>query len=305
MKSTYYRHRTISCSLNVNNLFLNADYNLLLLISKIGIIGGTGLNNPDIFETCEEIQVKTPYGEPSAPLIQGKIKGVDCVLLPRHGRGHTIMPGKINYRANISALKQVGCTHVLVSTASGSLREEIKPGDIVILDNFIDRTQGRAQTLYDGAETSPNGLCHIPMEPAFCPKTRDVLIETAKELNMPFHPTGTCVTIEGPRFSSKAESLMFQQWGGEIVNMTTVPEVVLAKEAGLCYAAVALATDYDCWRSTGEKVSVENVLIMFKKNIQKVCDVIIQSIPKIAELDWTDTIVDLQKTVSLSVMLPH
>ncbi|XP_052893553.1 S-methyl-5'-thioadenosine phosphorylase [Anopheles moucheti] len=271
---------------------------------KIGIIGGSGLDDSQIIENRTERVVNTHFGIPSDVLIEGKIAGVDCVLLARHGRNHSIMPSNVNYRANIWALKTLGCTHVIVSTATGSLKEEIHPGDIVIPDNFIDRTTKRVQTFYDGNELL-SGVCHIPMEPAFCNRTRDVLIETARGIGLAVHEKGTVVTIEGPRFSSKAESNLFRQWGADLVNMTLVPEVVLAKEAGLCYAAIAMATDYDCWRETGEDVNVADVLATFKKNVTKVTDLIINAIPKVAALDWSDTIEELGKTVNTSIMLPH
>lgn len=272
---------------------------------KIGIIGGSGLDDSQILESRSEKVVSTHFGNPSDVLIEGKIAGVDCVLLARHGRNHSIMPSNVNYRANIWALKTLGCTHVIVSTATGSLQENIHPGDIVIPDNFIDRTTKRAQTFYDGNDMLV-GVCHIPMEPAFCNKTRDVLIGTAKELGIAgVHNKGTVVTIEGPRFSSKAESNLFRQWGADLVNMTLLPEVVLAKEAGLCYAAIAMATDYDCWRECGENVNVADVLATFKKNVTKVTQLITAAIPKIAEIDWSDTIDELTKTVNGSIMLPH
>ncbi|XP_030643921.1 S-methyl-5'-thioadenosine phosphorylase isoform X2 [Chanos chanos] len=219
---------------------------------KIGIIGGSGLDDPDILEGRTERYVDTPFGKPSDALIVGKIKNVECVLLARHGRQHTIMPSNVNYQANIWALKEEGCTHILVTTACGSLKEEIQPGDIVIIDQFIDRTTKRAQTFYDGRPTSPPGVCHIPMAEPFCTRTREVLLEVARALGVRCHPRGTMLTIEGPRFSSRAESLMFRQWGADVINMTTVPEVVLAKEAGLCYASIAMATDYDCWKEHEE-----------------------------------------------------
>ena len=175
----------------------------------------------------------------------------------RHGKGHTIMPTHVNYRANLWALKEEGCTHVLVTTACGSLREEIKPGDCVILDQFIDRTTKRVSTFYDGQPGHLKGVCHIPMDTPFCERTRGILIKTAKKLGefSAVHENGTVLTIEGPRFSTKAESHLWRTWGAHIVNMTTVPEVCLARELGLSYSAVALATDYDCWRQPDEAVS--------------------------------------------------
>ncbi|KAJ8000776.1 hypothetical protein DPEC_G00183840 [Dallia pectoralis] len=219
---------------------------------KIGIIGGSGLDDPDILEGRTEKYVDTPYGKPSDALILGTIKNVECVLLARHGRQHTIMPTDVNYQANIWAMREEGCTHLLVTTACGSLREEIQPGDIVIIDQFIDRTTKRAQTLYDGGFASPPGVSHIPMAEPFCTRTREVLVEVARSLGVKCHARGTVLTIEGPRFSSRAESLMFRQWGADVINMTSVPEVVLAKEAGLCYASIAMATDYDCWKEHEE-----------------------------------------------------
>lgn len=272
---------------------------------KIGIIGGSGLDDPDILEERKEISIQTPYGKPSDVIIEGKIKGVKCTLLARHGRDHSIMPTNVNYRANIWALKMIGCTHVIVSTATGSLQEQIKPGDLVVPDDFIDRTTKRHQTFYDGQNESPIGVCHLPMSPSFCPKTRDILIKSGKELGYNIHTKGTVVTIEGPRFSSKSESLMFKNWGGDIINMTTVPEVILAKEAGLHYAAVAIATDYDCWRDKGEKVCVADVLKVFKQNVEKVKEILIASVQNISKSDWTSDIHQMRKQVEENVMVPH
>lgn len=268
---------------------------------KIGIIGGSGLDDCQIIQSRSEKTVVTHWGNPSDTLIEGKINGVDCVLLARHGRNHSIMPTDINYRANVWAFKELGCTHLIVSTATGSLQEHIRPGDIVIPDNFIDRTTKRAQTFYDGKEVLA-GVCHVPMEPAFCNRTRDILIETASECGIHVHKNGTVVTIEGPRFSTKAESRLFRSWGADLVNMTLVPEVVLAKEAGLCYAAIAMATDYDCWRDSGENVNVADVLATFKDNVSKVTKLITHVIPRIAASDWEETINELKNTVTKSIM---
>jgi 5'-methylthioadenosine phosphorylase len=252
------------------------------------------LDDAQILENRTEKVVNTPYGNPSDVLIEGKISGVECCLLARHGRGHSIMPSNVNYRANIWALKEVGCTHCIVSTATGSLQEHIAPGELVIIDNFIDRTTKRQQTFYEGMSNTMVGVCHLPMEPAFCERTRQVLIDTAKELGIHAFEKGTIVTIEGPRFSTKAESLMFKQWGGDLVGMTICPEVVLAKEAGLLYAAIGMATDYDCWRESGDNVCVKDVLNTFKKNVSKLSQVLVAAVPKIANLDWTDTISELK-----------
>uniref|UniRef100_A0A8C5RX15 Purine nucleoside phosphorylase n=1 Tax=Laticauda laticaudata TaxID=8630 RepID=A0A8C5RX15_LATLA len=220
----------------------------------IGIIGGTGLDDPEILEGRTEKHIDTPYGKPSDALISGKIKNIDCVLLSRHGRHHSIMPTNINFRANMWALKEEGCTHLLVTTACGSLREDIQPGDLVIIDQFIDWTTKRHLTFYDGTNSCLPGVCHVSMAEPFCAKTREVLLDVAKKLGIKCHSKGTVITVEGPRFSSRAESLMFRSCGADVINMTTVPEVILAKEAGICYASIAMATDYDCWKEHEETV---------------------------------------------------
>ncbi|CAH1117807.1 unnamed protein product [Phaedon cochleariae] len=274
-------------------------------VIKIGIIGGSGFDDPDILKNRKEKTVSTPFGNPSDVLILGEIEKVPCVLLARHGRKHNITPGNVNYRANIWALKEEGCTHIIATTAVGSLQENIKPGDIVVLDSFIDRTTGRKQSFYDGEPGHPIGVCHIPLEPAYCQETRKVIIEIAEELNITIHSTGTVVTVEGPRFSSRAESNVFRQWGGDVITMTAVPEVVLAKEAGICYASMALVTDYDCWRDSGEKVCVANVMKTFSENVVKVTRLLTTVLPRIAERDWEATIQELKDVVQGSIMLPH
>lgn len=271
---------------------------------KIGIIGGSGLNNPTLFEAISESTQDTPYGAPSDVLREGLISGVPCVLLARHGRRHTIMPTNVNYRANLWALKARGCTHVLVSTACGSLQEEIRPGDFVILDQFIDRTTKRSQTFHDGEEGHEAGILHLPMNIPFCPDTSAHLRKCCEELGYSVHPTGTVVTVEGPRFSSKAESCMFRQWGAHVINMTTVPEVVLARELGLCYAAMAMATDYDCWREGQEAVTVEAVLATFRSNAEKATNVLKMAVAKIAAEDWKERINALQTSVSSNKLMP-
>ncbi|RZF45658.1 hypothetical protein LSTR_LSTR010609 [Laodelphax striatellus] len=272
---------------------------------KVGIIGGSGLNNPNFFKDEKELDIITPFGKPSDVLISGKIENVDCVLLARHGRQHTISPTNVNYRANIWALKMAGCTHVIASSASGSLQEEIKPGDMVVVDSFIDRTTKRNSSFYDGTVDAAKGVCHIPMEPAFCNKTRQIMIKAAQDLGIAVHTSGTSVSIEGPRFSSRAESNLYRSWGVHLVNMTLVPEVVLAKEAGLCYAVVAMATDYDCWRISEEGVNVCDVLKTFKENVEKITKLFLKVVPKIAEENWDETIDSLKASVESSVMLPQ
>ncbi|MBI2542420.1 S-methyl-5'-thioadenosine phosphorylase [Candidatus Woesearchaeota archaeon] len=247
---------------------------------KIGIIGGSGLEDPRILKNAKDISVKTRFGEPSSALTTGKIGNIDVVIIARHGKKHTIMPSKVNYRANIWALKEQGCTHIIATTACGSLREEIKPGHLVFCDQFIDRTSKRDSTFYDEGK-----VCHIPMAEPFCSRLRAVLAETAEEIGLEHHKQGTVITIEGPRFSTKAESNMFRQWNADIINMSTVPEVVLAREAGICYAIVAMSTDYDCWRKSEESVNIEMVLKTMKQNAENVKKLLIATIPKINYVD--------------------
>jgi 5'-methylthioadenosine phosphorylase len=243
---------------------------------KVGIIGGSGLDDPKLLENYDRFFVTTPFGEPSSPVTEGKLNGVDVCIIARHGLKHQYMPTNVNNRANIWALKKRGCTHILATTAVGSLQEEYKPGELVFIDQFIDRTTKRKQTFYD-----KEMVCHIPMADPFCEKLRTILVTRAQELALPIHAEGTVVTIEGPRFSSKAESHMFRGWGADIINMSTVPEVVLAREAGLCYASIAMVTDYDCWREGEGVVTLVEVLRVMKENVDKVKKLLVYVVPRI------------------------
>ncbi len=247
---------------------------------KIGIIGGSGLDDKLNMTDVKRVKLHTPYGATSDVVVTGRINGIEAAVIARHGADHRIMPSFVNYRANIWALREMGVTSVVATTACGSLREEIKPGHLVFIDQFIDRTTKRAQTFYEGTQ-----VCHIPMAVPFCPELRKLLSSTAQDLKIPHHDSGTMVTIEGPRFSSKAESRMFRQWGGDVINMSTVPEVVLAREAGLCYASIAMSTDYDCWHETEEPVSIEMVLKTMKGNAEKVNLLLPAILPMISECD--------------------
>lgn len=249
-------------------------------MTKIGIIGGSGLDNPDILEQQQDLIVDTPWGAPSAPLKLGQIAGVSVVLLARHGRQHTLTPSQVNYRANIQALKNVGCTHVLATTAVGSLREEIGRGHLVIIDQFIDATRQRAMTFHESFV--PHHPVHTPMADPFDAALRAALIATCTQLGFDFHPRGTVVTIEGPRFSTRAESHMFRAWGADIINMSIATEVALANEAGLPYAAVAMSTDYDCWKTDEAPVTWDAILQVFNSNAQKVTRLLIDTIALLA-----------------------
>lgn len=247
---------------------------------KIGIIGGSGLDNPQILQDAVDKEVETPFGRPSSPLKIGKINGREVVLLARHGRQHQFPPTQVNYRANIWALKEERCTHILATTACGSLKEEIGRGDLVILDQFIDFTRHRPVTFHESFE---NGPVHTPMAVPFDEKLRKILIDTAQELNLKSHEKGTVITIEGPRFSTKAESKMFQRWGADVINMSIAPEAILAREAGIPYAAIAMSTDYDCLFDDIPAVTWEEVLNVFKENVNKITELLTTVIPKIPQ----------------------
>jgi len=249
-------------------------------IIKIGIIGGSGLEDPKILKDAKEINISTKFGNPSSSLTTGKINKVDVVIISRHGKKHSINPTNVNYRANIWALKEQGCTHIIATTACGSLREEIKPGHLVFCDQFIDRTTKRVSTFYDADK-----VCHIPMAEPFCKKLRSLMIETAEKMELSHHKKGTVVTIEGPRFSTKAESHMYRQWRADVINMSTVPEVVLAREAGICYAIVAMSTDFDCWHQSEEGVNIKMVLQIMKQNAENVKKLLVATIPKIKYME--------------------
>jgi 5'-methylthioadenosine phosphorylase len=234
---------------------------------KVGIIGGSGLDDPNILKDANEVHADTLYGNPSSTLTEGKINGVDVVLLARHGKNHQYSPTQVNYRANIQALKEQHVTHIIATTACGSLKEEIRRGDFVIVDQFIDFTRHRKITFHESFE---NGAKHTSMAHPFDALLRNALYETSKELGLPVHNGGTVITIEGPRFSTKAESEMFRIWGADVINMSVAPEAILANEADLPYAVVAMSTDYDCWKEDEVSVSWDEILEVFNRNSDNV-----------------------------------
>ncbi len=233
---------------------------------KIGIIGGSGLDDPELLQGHTEKTVTTPYGAPSSALVCGTLAGVEVCILARHGKKHELPPTQVNYRANIHALKTEGCTHILATTAVGSLRQEIRRGDFVILDQFIDFTRHRSITFHD---TFANGPVHVSLADPFSASLRVALIDACKKLGIAHHPKGTVVTIEGPRFSTRAESHMFRAWGADVINMSIAPEATLAREAGIEYAAIAMSTDYDCWKTDEYPVSWDDILRVFHQNADK------------------------------------
>ncbi len=242
---------------------------------KIGIIGGSGLDDPKLLQNHTEKAVTTQFGMPSSTLTCGTLAGVEVCILARHGKKHELPPTQVNYRANIHALKSEGCTHVLATTAVGSLREEIGRGDFVILDQFIDFTRHRSITFH---ETFSSGPVHVSLADPFSASLRAALINACERLAIKHHPKGTVVTIEGPRFSTRAESHMFRSWGADVINMSIAPEATLAREAGLEYAAIAMSTDYDCWKTDEKPVSWDEILHIFHQNADKMKKLLLTTI---------------------------
>jgi len=244
--------------------------------AHIGVIGGSGLYSLEGLEDVRELKAYTPYGEPSDNIVLGRLGGRVIAFLPRHGRGHRIPPHRVNYRANIWALKSLGVSWIISVSAVGSLTEEYRPGDLVVPDQFIDMTKGRDYTFFDGPT-----VAHVSMADPFCEHLRRELVSSAAGLGYRVHGSGTYVCIEGPRFSTRAESRLWRSWGAHVVGMTLVPEVNLACEAQICYAALALVTDYDVWSE--RPVTAEEVTRTMAENTEKakrVLSEVVQGLPE-------------------------
>jgi 5'-methylthioadenosine phosphorylase len=231
----------------------------------LAVIGGSGLYSVDDMTDIEEVIVDTPYGPPSDAVIRGKVResGAPMMFLPRHGRGHRVYPSQINYRANICALKKLGATHVLSVSAVGSMKEEIAPGDLVVVDQFIDLTKRRTSTFFEDGIVG-----HVAFADPVCSIMAAATYEAAQATGARAHKGGTYVCIEGPQFSTRAESLVYRSWGVSVIGMTNMPEAKLAREAELPYATLALSTDYDCWHGSEEAVTVEMVVATLTKNVR-------------------------------------
>ncbi len=227
----------------------------------IGIIGGSGLYYPGTLDDAQQLSVDTPFGAPSGPITTGRIGKVCFSFLARHGVGHRLSPSAVNYRANIHALKQSGVTDLLAVSAIGSLQEAIAPGQFVVADQFIDRTQGRARSFFDGKI-----VAHVGLADPVCPRLSDLVTQAARQAGAVVHPGGCYVAIEGPQFSTRAESRMFRAWGGDVIGMTAMPEARLAREAELPYALLGMVTDYDGWRESEDPVSVPEILRIMQSN---------------------------------------
>ncbi len=244
----------------------------------IGLIGGSGLYDIDGLEDKEWRTVDTPWGPPSDQLLFGRLGDVRCVFLPRHGRGHRIPPSRLPYRANIAALKQSGVTDVVSLSAVGSLKEELPPGHFVVIDQFIDRSFAREKSFFD-----TGCVAHVSMADPLCPRIGAVLHEQGQALGLPISRGGTYLVMEGPQFSTRAESNLYRSWGCDVIGMTNMPEAKLAREAELCYATVAMVTDYDCWREDHTHVTVDAVVAVMTANAQKARDLVRAVIPRLGQ----------------------
>jgi 5'-methylthioadenosine phosphorylase len=228
----------------------------------VGVIGGSGLYDVQGLKEVTEVELSTPFGEPSDAYVTGTLDGVRMVFLPRHGRGHRIGPSEINFRANIWGMKKLGVTRIVSVSAVGSMREGIAPGDFVVVDQFFDRTRHRPDTFFS------NGIvAHVMFADPVCPEVRRATLRAGKDLGLTLHDGGTYLNMEGPQFSTRAESKIYRQWGVDVIGMTNLQEAKLAREAEICYATVAMATDYDCWREGHEDVTVETVIAVMNENV--------------------------------------
>ena len=230
--------------------------------ATIGVIGGSGLYEMDGLTNVESVDVDTPFGKPSDAIVLGDLDGVRVAFLPRHGRGHRFNPSHIPARANIYALKSLGVERIISVSAVGSLKEEFAPLDLVIPSQLIDRTSLRESTFFE-----TDVVVHVAMADPFCAPTSQVIHQAAQHLDITVHPGGTMVVMEGPAFSTRAESFMYRSWGADIIGMTALPEAKLAREAEICYATMAWITDYDCWHQASESVTVEMVIANLQKNV--------------------------------------
>jgi len=240
----------------------------------IGVIGGSGLYEIEGLTDIAEVRLETPFGDPSDVYITGILEDVKMVFLPRHGRGHHLLPSEVPYRANIYGMKKLGVRRIISVSAVGSMKEEIVPGHIVIPDQFFDRTHGKRTSTFFGQGVTG----HIQFADPVCPELSSVLCDAGQRAGATVHKGGTYLCIEGPNFSTRAESMIYRSWGIDIIGMTNIPEARLAREAEICYGTVALATDYDCWHDSHDDVTVEAILAIIKQNVAMARNIILQAV---------------------------
>ena len=239
---------------------------------KVGIIGGSGLYNLKELENVKNVQLDTPFGKPSSDFLTGEIHDIPVVFIPRHGIGHVLLPTEIPFRANIWGLKKLGVTHLISVGAVGSLKEEIIPGHIVFPDQFIDLTQHRTSTFFG------NGVvAHVQFGDPVCPKLSDKLVQSAQTVRASIHLGGTYICMEGPAFSSRAESTLYRSWGADVIGMTNAQEAKLAREAEMSFASIALATDYDCWHVSESEVNVDDIIKVMHENVETARRIIVET----------------------------
>ncbi len=248
--------------------------------AKIGIIGGTGLYKMEGLTKTELITVHTPFGNPSDRYIVGKLDGIKVAFLPRHGIGHRILPHELNFRANIYGFKKIGVERIISVSAVGSMKDEIEPLHMVLPDQFFDRTKKRADTFFGGGI-----VAHVSFSHPICSQLRSTLHKKIKELGFPMHNGGTYLCIEGPQFSTKAESHIYRSWKIDVIGMTNLQEAKLAREAEICYSTIALVTDYDCWRDDDDNLSIEMIIYNLNKNAENVKRVIKEAMPEIIKME--------------------
>jgi 5'-methylthioadenosine phosphorylase len=246
--------------------------------AKIGVIGGSALYSIEELTDIKELDIDTPFGKPSDRIAVGKVSGVEVAFLPRHGKGHHLSPTEVPYRANIYALKSLGVEHIISVTAVGSLREEIKPGDLIIPDQLIDRTRNRVNSFFDGGI-----VAHVIFAEPFCPVLSKTLYETAREVDITVHQGGTYVIMEGPAFSTRAESHLYRSWGASLIGMTALPEAKLAREAEICYATIAGVTDYDCWQEACAPIPIDTILETQRSQTRKIREIITLAVGRIPD----------------------
>ncbi|MDE1467018.1 S-methyl-5'-thioadenosine phosphorylase [Aurantiacibacter sp. D1-12] len=256
----------------------------------IGVIGGSGLYDPGALEDAQEIAVNSAFGDPSGPVVTGKIGGVQFSFIARHGDGHRLSPSHVNYRANIDALKRCGVTDLLAISAIGSLKEEYEPGHFVVVDQLIDRTVGRERSFFG------NGVvAHVPLADPVCPRMATMAAKASDKAGATVHENGIYVAIEGPQFSTRAESFMFRDWGATVIGMTAMPEARLAREAELPYALVGMVTDYDCWREPDGDVDVADIMKLMSTNAENARAMLAEfaaALPKVRKASPIDTVLD-------------
>ncbi len=246
--------------------------------AKIGVIGGTGLYDIEGLTDIEEVSIDTPFGKPSDSIVVGRLEGVGVAFLPRHGRGHHISPTEIPARANIYALKSLGVEHIIAINSCGSFKENVKPGDLVIPDQIIDRTRNRTNTFF-----GKGIVAHIPFAEPFCPALSQVVYQSALESGATVHQGGTYIAMEGPAFSTRAESRLYRSWGADIIGMTSLPEAKLAREAEICYACIACVTDYDSWKERSEPITIDVILDCMCRNVDNARKIIKLAVSRIPE----------------------